>query len=160
RRDPVTGAAEYAAPADFPGQPDVLFRNEGAGRFLDITAAAGIAGAGRGMGVLTTDYDGDDLLDILVANDAEPNALWRNHGNNTFEDVATRSGISVNGQGLAEANMGIAHGDTNLDTLEDVVITHFYGEHDTLWRKDRLPDGQIFFEDRTHDAGLGVDSLP
>ena len=56
--------------------------------------------------------------------------------------------------------MGIAHGDTDGDTLQDIIITHFYGEHHTLWRKEVLPDGQTLFEDRTHEAGLGVDSLP
>jgi hypothetical protein len=159
-RDPKTGAAEYSMPADFRGQPDVLFRNDGDGRFTDVTARAGVAGTGRGMGVLAADFDGDGRIDLLVANDAEPNALWRNRGDGTFEDVATTWGIAVNGQGLAEANMGIAHGDTDGDSLQDIVITHFYGEHDTLWRKELLPGGSVLFEDRTHEAGLGLDSLP
>ena len=159
-RDPETGAAEYGMPAEFPGQPDVLFRNEGDGRFTDVTAAAGVAGAGRGMGVVAADFDGDGRIDFLVANDAEPNALWRNRGDGTFEEVATGWGIAVDAQGRVAANMGIAHGDTNGDSLQDVVITHFYGEHDTLWRKEILPNGQVLFEDRTHEAGLGIDSLP
>jgi hypothetical protein len=160
RRDPVTGSADYGMPAEFRGQPDVLFRNDGDGHFTDVTARAGVAGAGRGMGVLATDFDGDGRIDVLVANDAESNALWRNRGDGTFEDIATDWGIAVNGQGLAEANMGIAHGDTDGDTLQDIVITHFFGEHHTLWRKEVLPSGRVLFEDRTHEAGLGVDSRP
>jgi enediyne biosynthesis protein E4 len=160
RRDPTTGVADYSMPAEFRGQPDVLYRNEGDGTFTDVTAQAGVAAHGRGMGCLAADFDGDGRSDILVANDAEPNALWRNRGDGTFEDVASSWGIAVNGQGLAEANMGIAHGDTDGDSLQDIIITHFYGEHHTLWCKEALAGGGILFEDRTHDAGLGVDSLP
>jgi hypothetical protein len=159
-RDPTTGAAEYALPAGFAGQPDVLYRNDGNGRFTDVTARAGVAGKGRGMGVLATDFDLDGHIDFLVANDAESNALWRNRGDGTFEDVATGWGIAVNGEGLAEANMGIGHGDIDGDLFEDIVITHFVGEHHTLWCKEQLSSGRIAFEDRTHDAGLGIDSLP
>ena len=70
RRDPVTGKADYGLPQEFGGLPDVLYRNEGNGRFRDVTKSAGVAGTGRGMGVLATDLDGDGRLDWLVANDA------------------------------------------------------------------------------------------
>ena len=159
-RDPKTGAADYGMPADFLGQPDVLFRNEGNGRFTDVTDRAGVAGNGRGMGVLASDFDGDGRIDFLVANDAMSNSLWRNRGDGSFEDVATVWGIAVNGQGLAEANMGIAHGDTDGDTFQDIVISHFHGEYDTLWLKEVLPGGYVRFEDRTTEAGLGIDALP
>jgi hypothetical protein len=159
-RDPQTGAARYGAPAEFPGLPDVLYRNNGDGTFTDITEKAGLAGQGRGMGCLAADFDDDGWVDILVANDAEPNALWRNRHDGTFEDVAPVWGIAVNGQGQAEANMGIAQGDTNGDGQQDVIITHFFGEHDTLWCKEILPDSRPLFEDRTQEAGLAVDTLP
>lgn len=159
RRDPQTGAAQYGMPREFNGLPDVLYRNNGDGTFTDVTAAAGVAGKGRGMGCLAADFDGDGWMDLLVANDAEANALWRNRRDGTFEDVAAAWGIAVNGEGQVEANMGIAHGDHDGDGLQDVVITHFFGEHDTLWRKERTGDGSILFEDRTQDAGLALDTL-
>ena len=53
-------------------QPDVLYRNDGGGRFTDVTARAGVAGRGRGMGVVASDFDGDGRVDFLVANDACP----------------------------------------------------------------------------------------
>ena len=112
KRDPVTGAADYGLPMDFRGLPDVLYLNLGNGRFRDVTQSAGVTGSGRGMGVLATDMDGDGRIDFLVANDAESNSLWHNRGDGTFEDVAGPVGIAVNGEGLAEANMGIAFGDT------------------------------------------------
>ncbi len=160
RRDPVTGAADYGLPQDFAGLPDVLFRNEGDGRFLDVTKSAGVAGTGRGMGVVASDFDGDGRIDVLVANDAESNSLWRNRGDGTFEDVADPLGLAVNGQGLSEANMGIAFGDTDGDTLPDVLITHLYNEHTTLWRATGSPGASIVYQDQTSEAGLAVDSRP
>ena len=155
-RDPRTGAAEYGPPRRFAGQPDVLYRNEGRGRFLDVTTGAGVAGRGRGMGVLASDFDDDGRVDFFVANDAEENALWRNKGDGTFEDVAGPMGVAVNGDGQAEANMGIALGETDGDGLADLLVTHFFGEHDTLWRAGRLPAGRISYGDETLQAGLGA----
>jgi enediyne biosynthesis protein E4 len=161
RRDPETGAADYGLPQDFPGLPDVLYRNEGGGRFRDVTATAGVAGLGRGMGVLASDLDGDGRIDWLIANDAQSNALWRNRGEGTFEDIAERIGLAVNGQGVAEANMGIAYGDTDSNGLPDVLITHFFGEHLTLWRAfPGAEGGAIIYQDQTSEAGLAIDSRP
>lgn len=154
------GRPEYGPPADFPGLPDVLYRNEGNGRFVDVTARAGVAGRGRGMGVLAADFDLDGRMDVFVANDAEANALWRNKGDGTFEDVAGAWGVAVNGQGATEANMGIARNDTDGDGNFDLLVTHFFGEHDTLWRSKALPGGGVYFQDETFQAGLGTDSVP
>jgi enediyne biosynthesis protein E4 len=158
QRNPQTGAAEYGMPADFPGQPDVLYRNDGNGRFTDVTARAGVAGNGRGMGVLASDLDGDGRIDFLVANDAMPNALWINRGDGTFEDRAELLGLAVNGEGRAEANMGIAYGDSDGDALPDVMITHFFGEHATLWRAGTTPALGTFYRDQTDEAALAVDT--
>jgi hypothetical protein len=159
--DPETGKPDYGMPARFEGQPDVLYRNDGGGRFTDVTEKAGVAGKGRGMGVLAADFDHDGLMDILVANDAQPNVLWHNRGDGTFENVAEAWGIALNGQGQFEANMGIAHGDTDGDGWPDVLISHFFNEHDTLWRPLSLPGGPgIIFQDQTYEAGLGADSRP
>jgi hypothetical protein len=158
-RDPQTQAPRYGMPREFNGLPDVLYRNNGDGTFTDVSVQSRIAGNGRGMGCLATDFDGDGWIDILVANDAEANALWHNRHDGTFEDVAAAWGIAVNGEGQVEANMGIAHGDYDGDGRQDVVITHFFGEHITLWRQDRTAGGLVLLEDRTQDAGLALDSL-
>jgi enediyne biosynthesis protein E4 len=160
RRNAQTGAADYGLPNDFPGLPDNLYRNDGNGRFTDVTAAAGVAGSGRGMGVLAADLDGDGRIDFLVANDAQSNSLWRNRGDGTFEDVAEQLGVAVNGQGLAEANMGIAFGDSDGNGLPDIAITHFFGEHETLWRGYAGPKGERYYLDQTSEAGLAIDSRP
>ena len=155
-RDPATGKADYGPPRQFFGQPDALYRNEGNGKFTDVTAASGIAGKGRGMGVVASDLDGDGRVDVLVANDAEENALWWNRGDGTFEDVAAALGVAVNGEGQAEANMGIALGDLDGDLLPEILITHFYGEHDTLWKAGRTIDGRVAYRDETLAAGLAA----
>ena len=154
------GGPEYGPPEKFEGLPDVLYRNEGNGRFRDVTAEAGIVDRARGMGVLVADFDGDHRPDILVANDAEANALWRNRGDGTFEEIASQVGIDLNGLGMSEANMGIAHGDTDGDGLQDVIITHFFGEHDTLWRAHAIAGGGRYYQDETFQAGIGSDSRP
>jgi hypothetical protein len=154
----AAGRPEYGPPADFPGLPDVLYRNDG-GSFTDVTPTAGVAGSGRAMGVLAADFDGDGRVDIFVANDAEANALWHNLGDGSFEDIAFERGLAYNGDVKAEANMGIARGDTDGDGLFDLLVTHFYDEHDTLWRGERAPAG-LFYRDATRAAGLAVDSLP
>ncbi len=156
--DPATGEAAYGMPANFPGQPDVLYRNDGNGRFTDVTAKAGVAGSGRGMGVLASDLDGDGRIDFLVANDAMNNALWINRGDGTFEDRAEVLGLAVNGEGHAEANMGIAFGDSDDDALPDIMITHFWGEHDTLWRARHGDGTALYYQDQTNEAGLAVDT--
>ena len=70
-------------------------------------------------------------------------------------------GLAVNGAGVAEANMGIARGDTDRDGLLDLLVTHFYDEHDTLWRGERLEaDGPLFYRDATFEAGLAAGSRP
>ena len=155
RRDPATGAADYGLPQEFPGLADVLYRNEGSGHFRDVTASAGIAGSGRGMGVLAADFDGDGRIDWLVANDAQSNALWHNRGDGTFEDLAEQLGVAVNGQGLAEANMGIAYGDTDGNSLPDIMISHFFGEHHTLWRAFAGPSGSHLLPRSNQRSGPG-----
>jgi hypothetical protein len=161
RRNPATGEADYGLPSNFPGLPDVLFRNEGGGRFSDVTATAGVAGQGRGMGVLAADLDGDGRLDWLVANDVGSNALWHNCGDGRFQDVAERLGIAVNGQGMVEANMGIAFGDTDGNDVADVLITHFFREHLTVWRGFTGTDGGgTVYQDQTSEAGIALDSRP
>jgi hypothetical protein len=159
-RNPTTGEAEYGMPVLFLGQPDFLYRNEGNGRFRDVTALAGVAGSGRGMGVLASDFDGDGLIDVFVANDAEANALWKNRGDGTFEDIAQSIGVAFNGQGQPEANMGIALGDTDGDGLPNLLVTHFFGEHHTLWRALGQAGVSMYYQDETNEAGLAADSRP
>jgi len=151
------GAAEFCGPMAYPGAADHLYRNLGGGVFEDVTQATGIGSrVGPGLGVVAEDFDSDGHIDIYVSNDGEPNFLWRNLGDGTFEEVAVRRGVAVNVFGLAEAGMGIAVGDVDSDGFPDLFVTHLFAESNTLYRND----GAGFFLDETMGRGLHTPSIP
>lgn len=151
------GMLEYCGPRAHPGATDRLYRNLGGGRFEDVTVGSGIgAKRGRGLGVATLDFDRDGWPDIYVANDGEPNFLWRNRGDGTFEDRALASGAALDASGQPEAGMGVAVGDVDRDGWTDVYVTHLAGESNTLYRN--RSDGS--FVDETAERGLHGPSLP
>lgn len=151
---------DYCGPDRFPGLPDVLYLNDGRGRFRDATVEAGLqpAAGGRrskGLGVACVDMTADGWPDILVANDGEPNHLWVNDGDGTFTEDGVLRGLAVNARGAPEASMGVAVGDVNGDGFVDVVLTHLAGETDTLYLGRRSGA----WEDRTDGSGLARASL-
>jgi hypothetical protein len=133
--------------------PDRLYRNDGKGRFTDVSQPAGIAKAdGNGLGVVAGDYDGDGWLDLYVANDATPNQLWINRQDGTFVDEGLISGSAVNAAGNPEGSMGIASGDFDADGDEDLFVTNIVGETFALYRND----GKGSFGDVRVAAGLAA----
>ena len=128
----------YCHPHHFDGVADVLYRNLGDGTFRDVSVESGIAAsqgrlAGKGLGVLASDFDGDADVDILVANDSTPNALWRNLGGFRFEDVSFETGFAFNADGVPRAGMGIDQGDVDGDLRFDYIVANFGSEPDTLY---------------------------
>ncbi len=151
------GARDYCDPAVYTPVPDRLLRNDGEGRFSDVTASAGIDQAfGSGLGVTCTDFNGDHLVDIYVANDGNPNQLWMNQGGGRFEDTGLVSGAALNADGRAEAGMGVTAADFDQDGDQDLFMTHLARETNTLY----LNDGQGRFEDATSRYGLAMQSFP
>jgi hypothetical protein len=148
--DPA-GARDYCGPRTYRPVPDRLFRNDGNGRFTDVTEAAGIARSdGAGLGVATGDYNGDGWLDLYVANDATPNQLWINRKDGTFVDEGVLAGVAFNGAGGPEGSMGIASGDYDRDGDEDLFVTNIIGETYALYAND----GRGGFEDTRVQCGL------
>jgi hypothetical protein len=148
---------DYCHPTAFSPVPDQLLRNRGDGTFADVSLPAGIAGkAGRGMGVVADDFDGDGWPDLFVTNDGMPNFLWRNRHDFTFEEVALPAGAALDAAGRSQANMGIALGDLDGDGADEIFVTHLAGEAGTLFAND----GHGNFEDRTAAAGLAAATLP
>jgi hypothetical protein len=145
------GAPDYCGPRAYRPVPDRLYRNEGNGRFSNVTEAAGISKAdGAGLGVVAGDYNGDGWLDLYVANDATPNQLWINRRDGTFADEGLLSGAALNAAGNPEGSMGIASGDFDGDGDEDLFVTNLVGETFVLYRND----GRGNFEDVRGPSGL------
>ena len=92
-----------------PGEADLFFENRGDGTFVEATDAHGLTDTARayGFGVVATDYDDDGWVDLFVANDTNPNFLYRNRGHGRFESVGLASGVALNAEGRAQAGMGV-----------------------------------------------------
>lgn len=151
------GLRNYCNPAEYAPAPDTLYRNDGGGRFTDVSEAAGIRSvAGPGLGVVAADLDGDDLVDLYVANDQAVNHLWLSRGDGAFREDALTRGAALNELGQPEAGMGIAVADPDGDGDLDLFLTHLSGETNTFYRND----GGGFFQDVTDEAQLGGVSQP
>jgi hypothetical protein len=102
------GPKVMLGPAGLPGEADLFFENQGDGTFREKGAQYGLVDAakGYGFGVVATDYDGDGNVDLYVANDSNPNLLFRNLGGRRFESVGLPAGVALNADGRAQAGMG------------------------------------------------------
>ncbi|MCH8292879.1 CRTAC1 family protein [Candidatus Poribacteria bacterium] len=146
----------YCSPETFDAEPDTLYRNNGDGTFTDVSQVSGVTGAGRGLGVVSGDYDNDGDVDIFVANDMSPNFLYRNLGNGTFEEIGFIAGIALSDDATMGNSMGIDLADFDNDSGLDLVVTNFQNQVNTLSHNDQ--DG--FFTDVSYRSGTGIPSLP
>jgi hypothetical protein len=151
---PHRRGSAYCDPRFLPSLPDHVFRNDG-GRFVDVSAEAGILAAdrdGRGLGVVAADLDDDGKIDLFVANDTTANFFFRNRGGFRFTEEGPESGLAASAGGGYLAGMGVACGDLDGDGRLDLAVTNFYGESTTLYHNHS--GGQ--FSDRAAAAGLAA----
>ena len=142
----------YCTPEAYHGETCWLFRNRGNGTFEDVTAKSGIFDStSKSLGVALVDYDRDGWLDVLVANDTQPNKLYHNLRNGTFEDVAVRAGIAFSEDGKARAGMGIDAADFDNSGADGIAITNFDNEMMALYRPSRAGG----YSDAAIKAGVG-----
>ena len=141
-------------PAGLPGEADLFFENLGNGRFVEAAAPHGLSDTARsyGFGVVATDYDDDGFVDLFVANDSNPNFLFRNLRNGRFESVGLTSGVAMNGEARAQAGMGVDAGDFDGDSRTDLVLTAFAHDRNSLYRN---VDGRQF-EDASERPGIAA----
>jgi hypothetical protein len=150
--------AVQCGPRGLKGYRDFLFHNNGNGTFTDVSKATGVDDP-RGFFGLTavwTDLNGRGAPDLFVANDGEPNFLYRNDGSSHFTDVAGPSGVSVNQDGAEQANMGVAVGDFDHTGRFSIAVTHFSDEYTTLFRND----GDLNFTDASLTAAIAAATRP
>jgi enediyne biosynthesis protein E4 len=150
------GVSVACGPPGLKGGRNVLFHNRGDGTFVNVSDASGItkANGSYGLGVATLDFDNDGWPDVYVANDSNPSALYRNRHDGTFEDIGVRAGCAYSQDGKPQAGMGVGIGDFDRNGWLDILKTNFAGDTTSLYANT----GGRFCEDRTFDAGLGMNS--
>ena len=124
----------YATPSEYRGLTSRLYRNLGDGRFEEVTDGAGVNNPdGKTLGVAIADYDRDGDPDIIVTNDTQPNFLYKNRGDGTFEDIALTAGGAYDGAGRARAGMGVDVASVDGEGSIGIAIGNFSRESLSLY---------------------------
>ena len=152
------GFPVMCGPRGLPGEPDHLFHNNGDGTFTDVSVKAGVSdpGAYYGFTAIFVDVNNDGKVDLLVANDSNPNYLYMNKGDGTFEDQSYVSGFALNNAGREIASMGLAVGDYLNNGLVDLMATDFSDDYKALYRND----GEGSFTEIASEAGIAQIPVP
>ena len=158
-RLPNVGRA-YGPPMSFAGTFPVLYRNEGQGRFTDVSATAGIPIKNRAtglpmaksLGVSPVDLDNDGWIDLVVANDTVQNFVFHNNKDGTFTEMGGRSGVAYDPFGSTRGAMGIDTGRFHDDNTLAISIGNFANEMTAFYVASRDP---LFFSDEALNVGIG-----
>ncbi|MFL6256932.1 MAG: CRTAC1 family protein [Pyrinomonadaceae bacterium] len=142
----------YCTPQKYKGQSSTLYHNRGNGTFENVTQRAGLDDpTSKALGVALLDYDDDGFLDLFVADDTEPNKLYKNNGNGTFTDEALTAGVAFGESGAARAGMGVDAADYDGSGRQSLVIGNFTSESMALYHND----GGGLFTDEARASGIG-----
>lgn len=122
----------YCNPRRYPSVPHRLYHNLGNGKFADVTQRAGFsASPGKGMGLSIADFDNDGWMDVFIANDTEPNSLFINQRNGTFEEKGLELGVAYNDNAHVGSSMGSDAKDFDNDGKVDIfynnLLTQIWG---------------------------------
>jgi enediyne biosynthesis protein E4 len=146
----------YCTPQAYKGQSSTLFHNKGNGVFENVTKNAGLFDlTSKSLGIALLDYDNDGWLDLFVANDTEPNKLYRNNHDGTFTDVAVLAGVALSETGRARAGMGVDAADYDGSGWQGLIIGNFTNESMSLYHND----GSGLFTDEAAASGIGQMSV-
>jgi hypothetical protein len=150
------GIQVACGPPGLEGGKNLLYRNNGDGTFTDVSEKADMGGTlgVYALGCAAADLDSTGWPNIYVANDSTSATYYVNQKDGTFKDQAIEAGVAYSPDGKPQAGMGVSVGDYNRDGLFDIVKTNFAGDTDSLYMN--LGDGS--FDDRTYQAGLGVNT--
>jgi hypothetical protein len=146
----------YCTPESYKGQSPTLFHNRGNGTFEDVTRRAGVFDTtSKGLGVAMLDFDADGWMDLFVANDTQPNRLYRNKGDGTFGDMAMGAGVAFSEAGVARAGMGVDAADYDGSGRPSLIIGNFSNEMMALYHNE----GRGLFIDEAPTTAIGRATL-
>jgi hypothetical protein len=143
------GEIDRCTPADFVGESDELWVNQGDGTFEDRSEAIKKF-AYRGVGVVACDFDLDGDADLYVANDEDPNLFFDNVGGGELHEIGAASGTSLGSRSIVDGSMGLAVGDFDGNLKPDLLVTNYQNEYCELY----LNQGKQYFSLGTRSSGL------
>jgi hypothetical protein len=148
------GIEVQCGPRGLKGSPDNLYHNNHNGTFTDVSKKAGVSDPDRryGLTAIWSDFANDGKLDLYVTNDGQPSYLYQGDGAGHFTDVGFTSGVALNANGAAQANMGVAFGDYLHSGLMSLFISHFDNEYAALYRND----GGMNFTEASATSGVAL----
>ena len=131
----------YGRPQQFGGTFPSLYRNEGDGKFVDVSSESGFhvinpatsVPMGKSLGLVFEDFDGDGKLDCAIANDTVQNFLFHNLGNGKFEEIGAMAGVAFDAAGAARGAMGIDTATFRNDASVGIAIGNFANERSALY---------------------------
>jgi len=146
----------YCTPESYKGTSVRLWHNSGNGKFEDVTQKAGMSDpTSKSLGIAVLDYNGDGWPDILITNDTQPNKLYLNRKNGTFEEDGVSAGIAFSEDGIARAGMGVDSGDYDHSGKSSIIITNFANQMLSLYHNE----GNGLFVDEAPSSEVGRASL-
>jgi hypothetical protein len=146
----------YCTPDTYKGTRSRLYHNLGNGRFEDVTEKAGLGDStSKSLGVTVLDYNGDGWPDLFVANDTQPNKLYRNLGNGTFKEEGVAAGVAYGEDGTARGAMGADAGDYDRSGRPSLLVGNFSNQMLALYHNE----GSGLFVDEAPSSPVGRASL-
>jgi len=146
----------YCTPESYKGTSVRLWHNLGGGKFEDATQKAGMSDpTSKSLGLAILDYNNDGWPDIVVANDTQPNKLYLNKQNGTFEEKAVAAGIAFSEDGVARAGMGVDAADYDRSGHASLMITNFANQMLSLYHNE----GNGLFVDEAPRSEVGRNTL-
>ena len=146
----------YCTPESYKGSSARLWHNLGNGKFEDATQKAKFFDStSKSLGVAILDYNGDGWPDILLANDTQPNKLYLNKHDGTFEEKGVSAGIAFSEDGVARAGMGVDAADYDRSGRPSLIISNFANQMVSLYHNE----GNGLFVDEAPSSEVGRATL-
>jgi hypothetical protein len=146
----------YCTPESYKGTSSKLYRNLGGGKFEDVSQKAGVGDPNsKSLGIAVFDYDLDGWPDLFIANDTQPNRLYRNNRNGTFSEEGMSAGVAYSEDGVARGAMGVDALDYDRSGRPHLVVGNFSNQMLGLYHNE----GKGLFVDDAPRSAIGRASL-